>query len=68
MKVNLKCGSCHTIYDFEVGEPMLDDEMNIIFEHKSVCPKCGVVDNDLLSEKGQIQMTEWDLKDLDLDL
>ncbi len=67
MRVNLNCGSCKTNYDFEIGEPSLDDNMKLVFEHKSVCPKCGVSDNDLLSEEGQGQMSEWHLKDLDLD-
>lgn len=61
MKVNLNCGVCNTNYDFEVGEPTTDENMSLIFEHKSVCPKCGAKDKDLLSELGQSQMTEWDL-------
>lgn len=59
MKVNLKCSECKIHYDFEVGEVTTDDEMNLIFEHKSVCPKCGAKDKDLLSEIGQSQMTAF---------
>lgn len=64
MKVNLNCEVCRTNYDFEVGEPSTDENMNLIFEHKSICPKCGAKDKDLLSELGQSQMTEWSLKDM----
>lgn len=67
MEVNLNCSVCKTNYDFEVGEPSLDEDMSLVFEHKSVCPKCGAEDKDLLSELGQSQMTEWHLKDLDSD-
>jgi len=68
MEVNLKCGACKTIYDFEVGEPFMDENMRLVFEHKPVCAKCGAIDKELLSELGQSQMTEWHLKGLDLDL
>ena len=60
-------GLCKTNYDFEIGDLSFEDNMKLVFEHKSVCPKCGVSDNDLLSEAGQSQMSEWHLKDLDLD-
>ncbi len=59
MKVNLKCSECKVHYDFEVGKVTTDEEMNLIFEHKSVCPKCGAKDKDLLTEIGQGQMTEF---------
>ena len=68
MDVNLKCGSCKTNYDFEVGEPSMDENMRLVFEHKPVYPKCGAKDKELLSELGQSQMTEWHMKGLDLDL
>ena len=61
MIVNLKCSQCGTIYDFEVGEVTTDEKMSLVFENKSVCPKCGAVDKDLLTELGQSQMTEWHL-------
>jgi rubredoxin len=64
MKVNLKCEKCGKIYDYEVGNVSLDDKGALVFENKSVCPKCGAVDKDLLTELGQSQMTEWYLKDL----
>ena len=64
MLVNLKCGKCGTIYDFEVGEITTDEKMSLVFENKSVCPKCGAVDKDLLTELGQSQMTEWHMKNI----
>jgi Zn finger protein HypA/HybF involved in hydrogenase expression len=68
MEVNLKCGQCKTNNNFEVGEPSTDKNMRLVFEHKSVCPKCGAIDKDLLSELGQSQMTEWHFKRLNLKL
>ena len=62
MIVNLKCGSCRFIYDFEVGLVSLDKNYSLVFENETICPKCGVRGKDLLSELGQSQMTEWDLK------
>jgi len=67
MEVNLKCGVCKTNYNFEVGKPSTDKNMRLFFEHKPVCPKCGAIDKELLSELGQSQMTEWHLKGLNLD-
>lgn len=61
MLVNLKCSQCGSIYDFEVGEVTTDEKMSLVFENKSVCPKCGAFDKDLLTELGQSQMTEWHL-------
>lgn len=61
MKVNLKCSVCGHIYDFEVGEPSMNKNLKLVFENKSVCPKCKAEDKDLLTEKGQGQMTEWHL-------
>ncbi len=66
MEVNLKCGQCKTNYNFEVGEPSTDKNMRLVFEHKPICPKCGAIDKELLSEPGQSQMTEWHLKGLNL--
>ena len=62
MIVNLNCGACRTNYDFEVGEPSNDSEMRLVFEHPTICPKCGAKDKDLLSEIGQGQMSEWHMK------
>ena len=67
MEVNLNCGKCNVNYNFEVGEPSTDENMRLVFAHKPVCPKCGALDQELLSELGQSQMTEWHLKGLDLD-
>ena len=64
MIVNLKCGDCKHIYDFEVGEPDMDDDFKLVFEHSPICPKCQAKDKELLTELGQGQMTEWHLKDL----
>jgi len=60
MIVNLKCGKCRHIYNYEVGEPSIKNG-KLVFENKSVCPKCKAVDKDLLTERGQSQMTIWDL-------
>ena len=68
MEVNFNCGSCKINYDFEVGEPSMDDGGNLLFEKNPICPKCGIQGKELLSELGQSQMTEWHLGDLDFDL
>jgi len=59
MEVNLKCGKCKTIYDFEVGNITTDENMSLKFEKETICPKCGAKGEDLLSELGQSQMTDW---------
>ena len=59
MIVNLKCSLCKHVYNFEVGTPNQDKNLNLVWENKSVCPKCGAVDKDLLTEIGQMQMTQW---------
>lgn len=59
MEVNLKCGKCGTIYDFEVGNITTDDKMSLVFENETICPKCGAKCEELLSELGQSQMTDW---------
>jgi len=64
MQVNLKCGECSHIYDFEVGEPRIDKNSRLVFENIPECPKCKVRDKELLTEKGQGQMTAWHLGDL----
>ena len=64
MIVNLKCGKCNHIYDYEVGEPSMDDNYKLVFENKPVCPKCKAIDKELLTEFGQSQMTAWHLGDL----
>jgi len=61
MIVNLKCGVCKHIYDFEVGKPSMDDNLTLVFENKPLCPKCGAKNKELLTELGQSQMTEWHL-------
>lgn len=64
MKVNFKCGKCKHIYDHEVGEPGMDKNYKLVFENKSVCPKCKAIDKELLTELGQGQMTAWHLGEL----
>lgn len=64
MIVNLKCGECGHVYDFDVGEPDMDDEGKLVFENIPECPKCKARDKELLTEKGQGQMTTWYLGDL----
>lgn len=64
MIVNLKCGECRHIYDFDVGEPSMDKNYRLVFENIPECPKCKARDKELLTEKGQGQMTAWHLEDL----
>jgi len=64
MNINLKCGECKHIYDFDVGEPSLDKNYRLVFENIPECPKCKARDKELLTEKGQGQMTAWHLGDL----
>jgi rubredoxin len=64
MIVNFKCEICKHVYDFEVGEPSMDIKYKLVFEKKPVCPKCNAVDKELLTERGQSQMTAWHLGDL----
>lgn len=59
MEVNLKCGKCKTIYDYEVGNITEDENYSLKFENETICPKCGAKGEDLLSELGQSQMTDW---------
>ena len=63
MIVNLKCGECKFVYFFDIGEPDIDKNGNLVFEKKPICPRCNVVDKELLTELGQSQMTEWFLGD-----
>jgi len=64
MIVNLKCGVCKHIYDFEVGEPSMDKNYKLVFQNKTICPKCQAIDNVLLTERGQSQMTDWHLGEI----
>ncbi len=64
MIVNLKCGACKHVYNFEVGQPSMDKNYKLVFEHKPVCPQCKAIDNVLLTERGQSQMTDWHLGNL----
>jgi len=59
MFVNLKCSLCKYVYIADVGTPSLDKSFNLVWEKKTVCPKCGAIDKDLLTELGQSQMTSW---------
>lgn len=59
MIVNFKCGKCKHIYDFEVGEPSMDKNYKLVFQNKPTCPKCQAINNVLLTELGQSQMTDW---------
>jgi ribosomal protein S27AE len=59
MIVNLKCGKCKFIYNFEVGLVSLDKKLSLVFENQTICPNCGAKGEDLLSELGQSQMTAW---------
>lgn len=64
MTVNLRCGSCKHVYNFDVGEPDTDKNENLVFENAPICPKCQAKGKELLTELGQSQMTAWYLDDL----
>jgi len=64
MIVNFKCGACKQVYDFEVGNPSMNKNYKLVFENKPICPKCKAIDNVLLTERGQGQMTDWHLDNL----
>lgn len=65
MFVNLKCSECNYVYIADVGNPTQDKKkFNLVWEKKTVCPKCGAIDKDLLTELGQSQMTSWYLEQL----
>lgn len=65
MIINLKCSECKSVYNFEVGKITLNEKTYIFeWEFKSVCPKCGAKDKDLLTELGQGQVTEWNLRNM----
>ena len=59
MIVNLRCENCLEVYDFEVGKVSENYRGDLKFEKPSICPFCGGKDMDLLTEKGQSQMTAW---------
>jgi len=59
MFINLKCSQCNYVYIFDVGTVSTDKNLKLVWENKTVCPKCGAVDKDLLTELGQSQMTSW---------
>lgn len=59
MILNLKCEKCKTVYNFEVGKLSMNNIGTLVFENKSICPNCGVIDKDLLTEIGQSQATAW---------
>ena len=54
MLVNLKCGECRKVFDYEVGEPHLNEQSWMLeFEHIPVCPFCKAKGKELLTELGQ---------------
>jgi len=61
MIVNLKCGNCNHVYNYEVGEPGIDKNGILVFKNKPECPNCNAIDKELLTELGQGQMTAWHL-------
>jgi len=66
MKVNLKCGECKRVFDFEVGTPRLNETTwKLEFENIPFCPACSARGKELLTELGQSQMTEWHLNNED---
>lgn len=62
MIVNFECEVCKHVYDFEVGEPNIDESYKLVFVNKPICPKCMAINKVLLTELGQSQLTKWHLK------
>ncbi len=67
MVVNFNCGKCGYNYNYEVVEPRMDEEGYLEFKNHPMCPKCGIRGEELLSELGQSQMTDWHLGDIGFD-
>ena len=65
MVINFKCKQCAKIFDCDVGKIGIDEKsMRPDFEKEIVCLHCGkrTMDEVLLTELGQTQLTEATLK------
>ena len=61
MEINFKCKKCKRIFDCEIGEITINENtMRPVFEKEIKCPSCGkkIIDDVLLTELGQSQLTE----------
>ena len=63
--LNFSCKKCKKIFDCDVGKITFSAKPK--FEKEIICPKCGVIsiDNVLLTEIGQTQLTEAHLEAMD---
>ena len=61
MNINFKCKNCKNVFDSDVGKIEINySTMRPEFENSIHCPNCGIrtIDEILLTELGQTQMTE----------
>ncbi len=61
MEINFECKGCQKEFDCDVGTIRINDQtMRPDFEKLIICPRCGerTMDDVLLTERGQSQMTE----------
>jgi len=61
MEINFECKKCDGIFNTNVGEIKMNEEsFRPVFESPPICPKYEVlkIDNVLLTELGQAQMTQ----------
>ena len=61
MEIEFKCKKCSNIFTCDIGEATISEEsFRPEFEKEIICPKCGKlsIDDVLLTEKGQGQLTE----------
>lgn len=61
MEINFECKKCSGIFDSDVGIIKINEQtFRPEFEKSIMCSKCGVrtIDQVLLTELGQTQMTE----------
>ncbi|MCP4149027.1 MAG: hypothetical protein GY757_14865 [bacterium] len=61
MKINFECKKCKRIFDCDVGKVTLpENSPRPQFEKNIICPACGQrsMDDVLLTESGQMQLTE----------
>ena len=65
-ELNFKCRKCKSIFDCDVGRITFPTKprQRPTFENEIECPKCGVItiENVLLTELGQTQITEIHLE------
>jgi len=42
----------------------MNKNYKLVFENEPICPKCKAINNVLLTERGQDQMTDWYLDNI----